>query len=457
MPASTIVDQHGRPFEVAPMQEQQTARVAMLQRDWATHPAKGLTPARLASILQDAEQGQPMAQLDLADDMLERDGHVYAELDKRAAVVVATPHQIAPPPNASAAEKALAEEVAEWVEELPLAQIKKAAMDAVLKSVSAQEIRWEMQGGALLPVSFEARPTRWLCPDERGTRWNLRDGSSAYGQPLLPGCWLLHRHRSLNGYMTRDGLVRVLAWPHLFKWASDTDLMEILEILGIPMRIGTFPVGASDTEKSRLMQAVVSLGRNAAGIMPAGMKIDLIKGAEGTEGPYLSMAQRMDAVQSKVIVGQTLTSGEGQHGTQALGNVHNEVRMDIRDADLAQLATTLTQQLLWPMVALNKPGVDPRRAPRWKWLTDQAEDLKTFAENLPKLAAGECALPCRGRTIGSKFRWRRKVRRCWVLPPPHRCSFRPRSRRLPRPPRPLPHAVPCRPPQPMGRMMCWMM
>ena len=33
---------------------------------------------------------------------------------------------------------------------------------------------------------------------------------------------------------------------------------------------------------------------------------------------------------SKAVLGQTLTSGEGQHGTQALGNVHEEVRQDLK-------------------------------------------------------------------------------------------------------------------------------
>lgn len=42
---------------------------------------------------------------------------------------------------------------------------------------------------------------------------------------------------------------------------------------------------------------------------------------------------------SKAILGGTLTSqAYGKSSTNALGNIHNEVRQEVRDADLRQLA-----------------------------------------------------------------------------------------------------------------------
>ena len=45
----------------------------------------------------------------------------------------------------------------------------------------------------------------------------------------------------------------------------------------------------------------------------------------------------MERSTSKAVLGGTLTSG-GEHGTQALGKVHNELRHDLKKSDARQLA-----------------------------------------------------------------------------------------------------------------------
>uniref|UniRef100_UPI00398B6B75 phage portal protein family protein n=1 Tax=Erwinia tracheiphila TaxID=65700 RepID=UPI00398B6B75 len=48
----------------------------------------------------------------------------------------------------------------------------------------------------------------------------------------------------------------------------------------------------------------------------------------------------------KAILGGTLTSqADGASSTNALGNVHNEVRFEVRSSDATQVAATLTRDL----------------------------------------------------------------------------------------------------------------
>nr|WP_250636876.1 DUF935 family protein [Pseudomonas aeruginosa] len=54
-----IVDVYGNPIRPQQLREPQTSRLAGLAKEFAQHPAKGLTPAKLARILVEAEQGQP--------------------------------------------------------------------------------------------------------------------------------------------------------------------------------------------------------------------------------------------------------------------------------------------------------------------------------------------------------------------------------------------------------------
>lgn len=406
-----ILDQHGNPIDMAAIREPQTeqagpagvgaARVGWLKREFDAHPGRALTPQRLNNILQQAESGDIIAQLELADDMEERDGQIYSELAKRKTAVTTLQWDVEPPENATPDEQKTADQVRDWLKSIPCFEedILLEMMDAVLKGFKPIEMWWELDQGTLQP-RFEPRPQRWLCLDEDRDSLHLRDGRSPYGVPLQPYGWLLHQHKSRNGYLARAPLCRVLAWPYLFKHYAVRDLAEFLEIYGLPMRLGKYPAGASDDEKRKLLAAVVSIGHNAGGVIPQSMAIDFQNAAQGNEKPFETMWKGMDAVQSKIILGQTLTSSEGQNGTQALGTVHNEVRLDILKSDAKRAAATITTQLVAPMVLFNVAGANPRRLPRFCLDVPEPEDLALYADALPKLAAA-------GMRIGVKDLHRR--------------------------------------------------
>lgn len=410
----TLLDHNGQPIDMAAVRselarqsaEPQTAMVANIWREFDSHPSRGLTPAKLNALLVNGERGDLAVQCDLADDMEERDPHLFSELDKRRGAVALLDWSIEPPENATPAEEALAAEVQEWFATLDVNALILDALDGILKGFSCHELVWSLQEGVLLPQATH-RPGRWFTVDGTKNRLLLRNPTAdmaqanqpsrfvnvanlpqptVTGEPLKPLAWWVHRHRAKGGYLSRGGLLRVLSFPYLYKQYAWRDFAEFLEIYGLPLRIGKYPTGANDTEKRALMQAVTSLGHNAAGIIPMGMALEFQNAAQGQRDPFESMLSYCDSAISKALVGQTLTSSEGQHGTQALGNVHADVREDIRDADVKQIGPSITAGLVRPMVMLNKSGVDPRRLPRFVLDTGEGEDLQAYAEHLPKLA-----------------------------------------------------------------------
>jgi phage gp29-like protein len=258
-------------------------------------------------------------------------------------------------------------------------------LDGILKGFAAVEMVWKLDANKTLQPQFQEQPQRWFCQSEDRRQIHLRD-TQAYGVPLRPYNWLIHKHPARSGYLARAALARVLVFPYLFKNYSLRDLAEFLEIYGLPLRLGKYPSGASDKEKMALLRAVTEIGHNAAGIIPLGMEIEFANAAQGTQVPFEAMLDRMDAAISKAIVGQTLTSGEGKHGTQALGNVHNEVRLDILAADAELISETLSQQLVAPLALLNIAGMDPKRLPRFVIEVPEPQDIASLADSLPTLA-----------------------------------------------------------------------
>ncbi|MDP3611498.1 MAG: DUF935 family protein, partial [Rubrivivax sp.] len=323
-----ILDQFGKAFEdvaVAQLQEPQTARLAQLRYEFENHPSRGLTPPRLAKILQDAEQGDLTAQHELFADMEEKDGHLFSELQKRRMAVQQLDWTIVPPKNATAQEKAQAEFITEVLGSMEdFGDVLFDMTDAIGHGFAPLEMTWGRVDGIQMPVKIEHRPQGWfklaLDPEIGRNELRLRD-NSADGERLWQFGWIMHQHRARSGYVSRSGLFRVLTWPFIFKNYAVRDLAEFLEIYGLPMRLGTYGASATKEDKATLLRAVVGIGHNAAGIIPAGMAIDFKNAATGDNKAFDSMISLMERTMSKAILGGTLTSSEGANGTQALGKV----------------------------------------------------------------------------------------------------------------------------------------
>lgn len=392
-----ILDQYGRPINREVLKAPQTARVMQLNRLWPEHPSKGMTIRKLPRLLEAAERGDLSAQADLFEDMLERDGHIFSEMAKRKNALLTLDWSIEPPKNPTVEEKRMAEMVSEWMQSLPeFEDITLNAAEAIGHGFSSQEIeKWELEGDVWLPTKIKLRPHRWFCttPD-KGDEIRLSDGSID-GAELWPFGWLVHTHNAKPGYVAQSGLYRVLVWPYLFKNFGIRDLAEFLEIYGLPARVGTYLQGATDDERDKLMEALMSLGHNAAGIIPDGSKIEFMSAASGQADPFVAMIDWAERTESKVILGATLTSqADGKTSTNALGNVHNDVRHDILIADARQIEG-FYRSFIRMLLAINGYEVSPRRQPRLVFDTRELEDIKGFAEGVATLVerAGMKSIP----------------------------------------------------------------
>lgn len=391
MATSRILGPDGQPIAMPDLAEPQTARLAHLQRELQTHPTRGLTPSRLARILDAAETGDLVAQFELFEDMEEKDGHIAAEMGKRRRACVLD-WDVVPPEGADAAEKKAAEQLGELLMEVPdFEDMVFDLTDAIGKGFACLEIEWHRVEGYWVPKTVTHRPQSWFTL-HRGYRQELRLRSSTVhdgvvGDPLAPFSWITHIHKAKSGYLERSALFRQLVWTYLFKNYSVGDLAEFLEIYGIPLRVGKYPASASEKEKATLLRALASIGHNAAGIVPDGMLLEFHNAATGDPKAFELMIDWCEKNQSKVILGGTLTSGaDGKSSTNALGNVHNEVRKDLRDGDVRQANTTLTRDLVFAVASLN--GLAPgglRRVPQFRLNAQEREDLGTYSTALPAL------------------------------------------------------------------------
>jgi phage gp29-like protein len=359
-----ILDRNGNPIAGKankPDKDPQTSAYVSLHRELADHPSRWLTPQKLANYFQNAESGDLVAQNDLAMDMEEKDAHLFAEISKRKRTILNFDWHIKTIGDKVRDQKKaqLIQEFVQYIDDFE--DVLLDLMDGVLKGYSCLEIAddvgntgWELVDNTWLVKSLQFRPQSWFCTNpEHQNQLRLRD-NSLYGQELWDLGWIRHIHRSKSGYISRAGLVRVLAWPYLFKNYAIRDFAEFLEIYGIPVRLGKYSINATDREKDTLLKAVVEMGHNAAGIIPESMAIEFLSSANGTPESFQTMIDWAEKSISKAILGGTLTSqADGKTSTNALGTIHEDARFEIAISDAKQIATTLTKQLIHPLCELN--------------------------------------------------------------------------------------------------------
>ena len=219
MRTSKILDPSGNPIQIEALQQQQTdqPQMAGLHRRFSEHPSSGLTPAKLASIMKNAEQGDLIAQAELAEDIEEKDAHIFAELQKRKLALLSVDWQIEPPINATDAELKATEFLSEQLAYLDLEDIIFDMADAILKSYSCSTIEWGLVDGYQIPISIKHIPSSWFTTAEhkRNQLQLLNDDGDSV--EMWAGGWIKHVHKTKSGYIASGGLTRVLAWPFLFK------------------------------------------------------------------------------------------------------------------------------------------------------------------------------------------------------------------------------------------------
>lgn len=317
------------------------------------HPADGLTPTRLAAIHRAAATGSPLAWLELAEDIEERDPHYLSVLGTRRRSVAQLPIAIA---AASDDDEHVrhADFLREWLQEGVLELALFDMLDAIGKGFSVMETDWESTPEAVLPKCFDYRPQRWFEFDQAdGETVVLAEGVTR--EPLSPHKFIVHRHKAKSGLTIRSGLARVASWSWMFKAFTAKDWAIFTQNYGMPTRVGKFDRAASDADKEVLWRAVANIAGDCAAIIPAEMSIDFVSVDKGTGAPGQLFERRADWLDrqiSKLVLGQTTTT-DAVSGGHAVAQEHRLVQEDLERADAKLLSASLTKQLIPLIIALN--------------------------------------------------------------------------------------------------------
>ncbi len=321
---------------------------------YSTYPSNGLTPKKLARIFRAADGGDVAEQMELFEEMEEKDPHLFSQLQTRKLAVSGLDWEVQPF-SGTETDKTVARFIDEQLKGLEsLDSVFIDILDAIGKGMSVMEIEWGLDADGFNVIKeLEYVHPKKLVWNSRTDEMEICTREFPSGVSMPENKFVVHAYKAKSGHASRNGILRVVSWMYLFKNYDVKDWVSFCEVFGMPLRLGKYSASASEDDKKALMEAIYSLGSDAAGIVPDSTLIEFIESQKTTSAEiYERLARYCDEQISKAVLGQTLSSDSGG-GSYAQGKVHNEVRHDLTVADAKALAVTIRRDVIRPLVEYN--------------------------------------------------------------------------------------------------------
>ncbi|MGL5166645.1 MAG: DUF935 domain-containing protein [Afipia sp.] len=388
----TLVDQYGMPIKRELLtQEISGPSISGVRNPFSNYPGDGLNPRRLASLLREADQGNPLSFFELAEQIEERDPHYLGILGTRKRAIAQLDVEVN-----SAEDTPEAKAHAAWIEEglkRDTLQLEIFDMlDAIGKGISFVEIVWDRSEGDWQVGELLWRDPRWFRFDRRDGRTPLiigdydREGvaSAAFANPLEPFKFITTIIQAKSGLPIRSGIARVATWSWMFKAFTLRDWAIFTQTFGQPVRVGKYPAGSGEDDKNTLFRAVANIAGDCAAIIPESMTIDFIESANigASHALYKERADWLDQQMSKAVLGQTATT-DAIAGGHAVGQEHRQVQEDIERADARALSAILNRDLVRPWIQLQFGP--QKKYPRLRIGRPDAKNVTQMVDGIVKL------------------------------------------------------------------------
>jgi phage gp29-like protein len=352
---------------------------------WGGGLVRGLSPERLARLLDMVRQGEtPAEYLEIAGELEQRDAHYRSVLSTRKHAVEGL-ELFVQPAGDSARDNEIAAAVEEDILTHPdIMDLRKNALDALGKGFSVNEIIWDTSGKRWKPTAFLYRDPRWFAYEKETGILCLREPLGNGLIPLEPYRFIVHEPNLLSGMQITGGLSFTALFYWLIKTYDVTSWAAFADRFGYPVRLGKYGKKATKEDIATLKRAVAAIGSDVGAVIPDSMVIEIVESTTtGTNAEvYRGLAEWVDKELSKLVLGQT-ASAEGTPGALGGQPGQEEVRQDICKADAFQFDKTLNRDLVIPYVKFNFG--DTAGCPKIRTKLVESKNIQVIVDAVQKL------------------------------------------------------------------------
>ena len=241
--------------------------------------------------------------------------------------------------------------------------------EAVLYGYQPIEIGWGKVGDLIVPRLLEAKPPEWFVFDADNLLRLKTRRSPFVGEALPERKFLLPRQDATyqNPYGFPD--LSMVFWPTLFKKGGVKFWLKFTEKYGMPFPVGKQPRGASEAERSTLLDSLEAMVQDAVAVIPDDSSVELLSVSNTAHADlYEKLVMFCRSEVSIALTGTNQTTEASSNKASAMAGL--EVAHDLRDGDAEVVAAAINQLIQW-ICEINWGAVD---RPRWSFWDQEAKD-----------------------------------------------------------------------------------
>jgi len=375
-----LYDSTGNPLEFKKRPDLGRAGAVALDRRPVTVAGEFSTPEAIKSAWSSASRGD-IRQLMRAAEEMEHDLRIAGLLRQSRLAVARLPWRVLSADEEDTQANEIADAVTVMLQGLKLRRAIRHLQDVKCRPLSVLENVWQNRAGSTDVAALVPRLGTEFNFDFAASGEQLRlitDPANPKGDPIEAVKFVVRYSTELSArVLSRGGLVKGLLARWLIKnhlWAT---LLKFGDVYGMPWRIGKYDPNETTENIAKLKLAVAALGVDAGAVIPNDMLIEIIESAKNSGRDVFSLFLEMNDREIAIgILGQTLSSAGSDmgKGTLALGEVHEEVRHELVEADAVEIGECLSEQLIVPYVLFNFG--EQENYPRLEIISDPKEDLQ---------------------------------------------------------------------------------
>ena len=301
-----------------------------------------LTAGRITSILADADNGQTAAYAELGKNMLEKESTTAAHICTRIMAVLACDWSI------KADDEQMAGEAASMLAQAGIRGLMKHLLSAIHFGYAAGAILWK-EGGDGIEKFIPFDPANVIFDADGNPAFTGRDGHEHGFCEYHENQFILHTHGSpLESTPARGGLIRPLAWLYFFKHYAMRDRARYLERFGIPFIAAKIRSEDFESEdvRNNVLDSLSKISSDGVGLLSEGSELEIVDPPSGSSSDYQSYLDYLDKLCAMLILGQTASSGDASGLSK--GQIQENVRRDIIEADAKNLMETIDAAIIRP-------------------------------------------------------------------------------------------------------------
>ncbi len=344
---------------------------------WVSFTGAKVGAPLIGRLLSGADEGMASELAALFQTILEKEPVAAAHLQTRVLSVLSCDWSV------QGEDPAKAREAERLLRDAKMHSLLRHLLDAIGTGYSGAAVLWG-EGGSSIRGFKPVHPTNWTFDLLGNPGLLTRSGVERPLASYHPFQFVFHTHSLKPGIPSRGGLLRSLVWLYFFKHYAMRDQARYLERFGMPFVLAKIRREDFDDSgvRSGILDSLAKVGSDGVAVVTEGSELQVVNGASASSADYKGWLEYIDEVFALLILGQTASSGKASGLSR--GQMQENVRRDIIEADCRSLMETVDSQLLGP---LEECLYGTRGTLRFKLdysspesLTERAQVLKSLSE-----------------------------------------------------------------------------